>query len=102
MATQKNEQVNQNQNQEQEQVKMEQQQVEAAHVAPEVMQVAMPPEKKGGFFRDMGIGVKIGVGLVVGGTLFGVGWLIKKAFFGGSNSSDPVDVEGTVSETAEE
>lgn len=86
-----------------EQVK-EQEQVEQTvdtAAAPEATTVVVTaPEKKHGFFRDMSVGMKIGVGLVFGGVLVGAGYLIKKVFFSGND--DPIEVDGTVTDSTAE
>lgn len=53
-------------------------------------------EKKGGFFREMSIGAKIGFGLTIGAIAFGAGYLVKKVFFSGDNDDEAVETEGTV------
>lgn len=58
--------------------------------------------KKGGFFRDMSIGMKIGAGLFFGSLAFGAGFLIKKVFFNGDDDDDAIPVDGSVSDSSEE
>lgn len=53
-------------------------------------------EKKGGFFREMSIGAKIGFGLTIGAIAFGAGYLVKKVFFSGDDDDEAVETEGTV------
>ena len=53
-------------------------------------------EKKGGFFREMSIGAKIGFGLTIGAIAFGAGYLVKKVFFSGDDDNEAVETEGTV------
>lgn len=53
-------------------------------------------EKKGGFFREMSVGAKIGFGLTIGAIVFGAGYLVKKVFFSGDDDDEAVETEGTV------
>ena len=53
-------------------------------------------EKKGGFFREMSVGAKIGFGLTIGAIAFGAGYLVKKVFFSGDDDDEAVETEGTV------
>lgn len=68
--------------------------------------VQLPTEKKGGFFRDMSIGMKIGMGLFFSGLALGAGYLVK-TLIGGRGGNDaapaeePIVAEGSVSEPVE-
>lgn len=54
-------------------------------------------EKKGGFFRDMSIGAKIGFGFTIGLVLAGGVYIVKKVFFSGDDDDDDaVETDGTV------
>ena len=101
MATQNNKNVNQEKVNKVEEVEQTVETNEPVNNEDSAQMVMTNPasEKKGGFFRDMSIGMKIGVGLVFGGVMFGAGFLVKKMFFSGNDTEDdPVEVEGTVSE----
>ena len=64
--------------------------------------VYLPAKKKGGFLSDLGLGAKIGVGLVFTGIGVGLGFLLK-GLLGGKDDDhqDAIPVEGSVSDSAE-
>lgn len=68
-----------------------------------VVQLPTQP-KKGGFFREMSIGAKIGFSLVIGGLVLGGGYLVKCLVGGKGNEAAadaPIEAEGSVSESTE-
>ena len=64
--------------------------------------VYLPAKKKGGFLSDLGLGAKIGLGLVFTGVGVGLGFLLK-GLLGGKDDDhqDAIPVEGSVSDSEE-